>query len=90
VRLKTSSVHLNLNKCLSASSEVFPKNVIFFSMGILGIWKSTSGIFKGYLCNHLLLSTFVPFVESFKAIYGLGGEGKGTSQHCEKNRTAEQ
>jgi hypothetical protein len=37
VRLKTSHVILNLNKCFSASSKVFPKNVENFSIGISGI-----------------------------------------------------
>jgi hypothetical protein len=37
VILKIPHAHWNLNKCCSASSEVFPKNVENFSIGILGI-----------------------------------------------------
>jgi hypothetical protein len=37
VRLKTSHVILNLNKCGFAYSEVFPKNVEIFSIGMFGI-----------------------------------------------------
>jgi hypothetical protein len=49
VRLKTSHVLLNLNKCFSASFEVFPKIVEKISIGISSIWKSTFGTFKGVL-----------------------------------------
>ena len=37
VRLKISHAHWNISKRCSASSKVFPKNVKFFSIEILGI-----------------------------------------------------
>jgi hypothetical protein len=37
VRLKTSYVLLNLNKCFSTSYEVFPKNVENISIEMFGI-----------------------------------------------------
>jgi len=81
VRLKTSHVLLNFKNCCFVSYEVFPVNAGNVSIEMYGIWKSTFGIFKGFLCNRILLWVYLPFVSSWKAIDGLGGEGKVTSKH---------